>query len=536
MSIRNYIKYAVTSLWLLSSLCTFAEVSPALFKKFGDAYAFQDKETGLWGIKVNGEVRVMPIYDSIARDSKSYESIRFKYFDRQFPGKHGLLNQFEMLVPISSDDSVLLSSPEICIYERDGKKGVDLLRPIMKYRQAQTNKVFTYKRDSHPIKPGDFEDLVFVGNPDYPHLIVAQKAPGDLRLIWLDNNVDYSPYYPPKKLGGNIGKIIAGKMPLKGLKIKRSLYDLDKEFDKISLKEGINYVRVPELCIGFTTEPLETKESAIIETISSGGYAGIITEDGIIKFPEKYYEFQEVAKRAPGNPYVLARKFEEWSEENKPRTTNTIGMDTDSKFEIYRKEANEFAAYYKIGNDFWKGLVKHIEEIGWQDDPIYEQAVYWSDRMQGGLEKYTEEADGFNKVASITESMNRLASALLSAASAAQGGSGILADEDFSYSNDLGVNDGGAHAAKSLSYYQSQYDRWADRARADYESITRYTTKEVNGEKEGHAGRSTSPSTYVKQKNSYRMAQREMRSIRDKAARDGFTISQSEFENRPISY
>ncbi len=57
MSIINYIKYAVVCLWLLSSLCTFAEISPVLFKKFGDAYAFQDKETGLWGIKVNGEVQ-----------------------------------------------------------------------------------------------------------------------------------------------------------------------------------------------------------------------------------------------------------------------------------------------------------------------------------------------------------------------------------------------------------------------------------------------------------------------------------------------
>lgn len=536
MSIINYIKYAVACLWLLSSLCTFAEVSPVLFKKFGDAYAFQDKETGLWGIKVNGEVRVMPIYDSIARDPKSYESIRFKYFDRQFPGKHGLLNQFEVLVSISGCDSILLSSPEICVYERDGKKGVDLLRPIKKYRQAQTNKVFTYKRESHPIKPGDFEDLVFVGNPDYPYLIVAQKAPGDLRLIWLDNNVDYSPYYPPKKLGGNIGKVIAGKLPIKDLNIKKSLYDLNKEFDKISLKEGIDYVRAPEMSLGYTTEPLEKKESVIVETISSGGYAGTITEDGIIKFPGKYYEFQEVAKRVPGNPYVLASKFEQWSDENTPRTTNTIGMDTNSKFEIYRKEANEFAAYYKIGSDFWKGLVKHIEEIGWQDDPIYEQAVYWADRMQRGLEKYAEEADEFNKVASITESMNRLASALLSASSAVQGGSGAISDEDFSYSDDLDINSNGVSATKSLSYYQGQYDRWANRARADYESITRYTTKNADGKKEGLAAQSASPSTYVKQKNSYRMAQREMRSIRNKAARDGFTISQSEFENRPISY
>lgn len=532
----NFIKYVVACLWLLSSLGVFAEVSPVFFKKFGDAYAFQDKETGLWGIKVNGEVRVMPIYDSIAQSPNSYKSISFKYFDRQFPGKHGVLNQFEMLIPISSDDSILLSSPEICIYERDGKKGVDLLRPIVKYRHAQTKEVFTYKRESHPIRPGDFEDIVFVGDPDYPNLIVAQKAPGDLRLIWLENNVDYSPYYPPKKLGGNIGKVIAGKLPLKDLKIKKSIRDLDKEFDKISLKEGIDYVRVPEMFIGYTTEPLEKKESAIIETISSGGYVGTITEDGIIKFPEKYYEFQEVAKRVPGNPYVLAFRFEEWSDENMPRTTNTLGMDTDSKFEIYRKEANEFAAYYKVGSDFWEGLVKHIEGIGWQDDPIYEQAVYWADRMQRQLEKYTEESDGFNKVASITESMNRLASVLHSAASVVQDGSGAISDEDFSYIADLNNNSIGVSATKSLSYYQDQYDRWADRARADYESITRYTTKNADGKKEGHAGLSVSPSSYVKQKNSYRMAQREMRSIRNKAARDGFRISQSEFETRPISY
>lgn len=211
-------------------------------------------------------------------------------------------------------------------------------------------------------------------------------------------------------------------------------------------------------------------------------------------------------------------------------------MDTDSKFEIYRKEANEFAAYYKVGSDFWEGLVKHIEGIGWQDDPIYEQAVYWADRMQRQLEKYTEESDGFNKVASITESMNRLASVLHSAASVVQDGSSAISDEDFSYIADLNNNSIGVSATKSLSYYQDQYDRWADRARADYESITRYTTKNADGKKEGHAGLSVSPSSYVKQKNSYRMAQREMRSIRNKAARDGFRISQSEFETRPISY
>lgn len=94
-----------------------------------------------------------------------------------------------------------------------------------------------------------------------------------------------------------------------------------------------------------------------------------------------------------------------------------------------------------------------------------------------------------------------------------------------------------ANGSSNNSNYQSQYDRWAKRAEANYNSITRYSKKDEYGNTEkGSAGQSSSPATYVQQKKLYREAQNEMKRIRGEASQAGVSITPSEYENLSISY
>lgn len=90
----------------------------------------------------------------------------------------------------------------------------------------------------------------------------------------------------------------------------------------------------------------------------------------------------------------------------------------------------------------------------------------------------------------------------------------------------------------SSSYYQNQYDNWERRAQSAYNSLTNLGSryKENGREKSGSTHQSMSSSNYVQQKKSLRTAQSEMKSIRQKARRDGVTINQSHWETVSVSY
>lgn len=96
------------------------------------------------------------------------------------------------------------------------------------------------------------------------------------------------------------------------------------------------------------------------------------------------------------------------------------------------------------------------------------------------------------------------------------------------------VGTSGSNAAN----LESMYRMWENRARANYDSLTNLGTKTKKNGKDagGSTGQSMSSSNYTSMKSSLREAQREMASIRRKAASQGVTIIKSEYEDIQVSY
>lgn len=88
------------------------------------------------------------------------------------------------------------------------------------------------------------------------------------------------------------------------------------------------------------------------------------------------------------------------------------------------------------------------------------------------------------------------------------------------------------------SSYQREYNRWATIAERHYNSITNtgssFTSKK--GDKSGSAGQGMASSNYTSMKKSFREAQSQMKSIRQRASKAGVSIAQSKWETATISY
>ncbi len=86
--------------------------------------------------------------------------------------------------------------------------------------------------------------------------------------------------------------------------------------------------------------------------------------------------------------------------------------------------------------------------------------------------------------------------------------------------------------------YESQYRNWERRAESHYNSLTNtgYSVTSKTGRKRGSAGQGMSSGNYVQMKRSLREAQREMRNIRNKAARAGVQIQKSRWEDATVGY
>ena len=96
------------------------------------------------------------------------------------------------------------------------------------------------------------------------------------------------------------------------------------------------------------------------------------------------------------------------------------------------------------------------------------------------------------------------------------------------------VGSSGSNAAN----LETMYRKWENNARSAYNSLTNLGTKTKKNGKDagGSTGQSMSSSNYTSMKSSLREAQREMASIRRKAASQGVTIIKSEYEDIQVSY
>lgn len=95
-----------------------------------------------------------------------------------------------------------------------------------------------------------------------------------------------------------------------------------------------------------------------------------------------------------------------------------------------------------------------------------------------------------------------------------------------------------SNSSGGLNSYENQYAKWERRAEKHYNSITNLgsSVSNKNNEKSGSAAQSMSGGNYTSMKKSFREAQKQMRSIRNKAAKEGINIQQSPWETATISY
>lgn len=104
---------------------------------------------------------------------------------------------------------------------------------------------------------------------------------------------------------------------------------------------------------------------------------------------------------------------------------------------------------------------------------------------------------------------------------------------------DMSVDDSSLPTTKRL-LYENQYANWERRAESHYKSLTNLglSWKKKNGEREGSAGGAEhiKGSDYMMMEKALHEAQREMVKIRNKAAKEGITITQSAWETSTVRW
>ena len=96
----------------------------------------------------------------------------------------------------------------------------------------------------------------------------------------------------------------------------------------------------------------------------------------------------------------------------------------------------------------------------------------------------------------------------------------------------------GASGSSGGGTLESQYRQWESRAKANYESLTNLGVRVKKNDKDvgGSTGQSMSSSNYTQQKKALREAQKEMKSIRQKASKKGIKIAKSEYEDVVVKF
>lgn len=104
-------------------------------------------------------------------------------------------------------------------------------------------------------------------------------------------------------------------------------------------------------------------------------------------------------------------------------------------------------------------------------------------------------------------------------------------------SNSISSGENGS-TGYSQSFYQQEYDRWQRVAERHFESLTNlgYKIKNKDGNKSGGTGQGMSSSNYARMKKSFREAQNEMKKIRSKAKKEGYTIQKASIEDATVKY
>lgn len=283
------------------------------------------------------------------------------------------------------------------------------------------------------------------------------------------------------------------------------------------------------------------------EDVEIAGYVGKMNWFGYINVPFKYDKYEDVLKRDPYNIVALEREFDD--ELGKIYFVGSSYGTPEEVYDYYNSRNKRFTFI----RDSKKALMQIAEMKGYKNSPLlnYLQTDY--DESLRDLahisSEYAERMEAAEKAAErnakIDAFVNSFVGALNSVSTAIYGkpleDTSTSAKTTFNAGSIVGAygsGDGADGAYSAGGDYQSQYDKWADRACKNYNSLTNTGARvKKNGKDAGGSnGQSLNGGNYVMQKKALREAQSQMRKIRRQAAKAGVNIVQSEYETITVSY
>lgn len=249
---------------------------------------------------------------------------------------------------------------------------------------------------------------------------------------------------------------------------------------------------------------------------------------------------------------------------NEGYTYNTMGTASDETIERWMSEGERLfkAGKYVSAKDFYYRVLMSnpskvealndyavcLDNMGYYDEAIeaYRMALdiypgysLAEENLQSSLEnkRAREESkkgvteDNTSKSGTFWDALGSFCSVL---------GNMMGGSSDYTYENSFSSSSSldDSPSKRSASSYQSEYNRWEQRAQSNYNSLTNlgYRAKNKSGDRSGGTLQSMSGSNYVQMKKALRDAQREMRNIRQKAQRSGVAITQSSWETATVDY
>ena len=144
--------------------------------------------------------------------------------------------------------------------------------------------------------------------------------------------------------------------------------------------------------------------------------------------------------------------------------------------------------------------------------------------------KEYEESVAESSSSSIWDALGLFANALATTFGGSAPDSYYIPSSQYNTSISSGTGSGGNYA--------SQYRLWEQRAESNYNSLTNLGSSHTSksGKTTGSAGGKLNGPTYIGMKRNLREAQKEMRNIRQKAAKAGVNIPQSRWETATVGY
>lgn len=275
-----------------------AKTGPAEMNVF---YPYLDEESGLYGIKYNDEIVMLPYFEKLEGGGK--EPI-FYYYNED--GKTGIFT-FQGFVTAPIFDEILPLSPyfKYSLYSESCPRFG---------RIGNIWKIIT--ADNLFDLPFECDDICGIWSPSYTNfkVLVLRPKNGNWSLF-TKSGIDLLQGskikdFKPEDLLSGIKREKLEKVISKSYKKLLKKAEKDKDLSaKLNLYNEVQYTLIREKKPFSPEESLKLSQDITSYPIEIGGFKGVINEMGIIDIPVKYNSYTDILKRNPNNLYALEVKM-----------------------------------------------------------------------------------------------------------------------------------------------------------------------------------------------------------------------------------